>query len=68
MRLMATTFADLEARVRGVESRLNRAEEDVTALIGTVVETRDDVQWLKRAVAALLEDRGITLPDDANTE
>lgn len=65
---MATTSADLEARVRGVESRLNRAKEDVTALIGTVVETRDDVQWLKRAVAALLEDRGITLPDDANTE
>ena len=43
---MATTFADLEARVRGVESRVQRNEEDVT----TVVEIRDDVRWLKRAV------------------
>lgn len=58
---MATTFADLEARVRGVESRIQRAEEDVTAIITTVIETRDDVKWLKRAMVALLVDRNITI-------
>jgi hypothetical protein len=49
---MATTFADLEARVRGLESRAQRVEEDVTAIITTVAETRDDVRWLRRAVQA----------------
>lgn len=58
---MATTFADLEARVRGLESRAQRAEEDLTAVITTVIETRDDVKWLKRAVQALLTDRGLTV-------
>lgn len=61
---MATTFADLEARVRGLESRAQRTEEDVTALITTVIETRDDVRWLKRAVQALLTDRNITVEAD----
>jgi hypothetical protein len=61
---MATTFADLEARVRGLESRAQRVEEDVTAIITTVIETRDDVRWLKRAVEALLADRGITIESD----
>jgi uncharacterized coiled-coil protein SlyX len=63
---MATTFADLEARVRGLESRALRAEEDITAIIGTVMETRDDVKslrddvkWLKRAAQALLDHGGI---------
>ncbi len=56
---MVTTFADLEARVRGLESRAQRAEEDVTAIIGTVSETRDDVRWLKRAVQALLDHNGV---------
>jgi uncharacterized coiled-coil protein SlyX len=60
---MATTFADLEARVRGLESRAQRTEEDVTALITTLIETRDDVRWLKRAVAALLADRNIVLDE-----
>lgn len=46
---MATTFADVEARVRGLESRAQRTEEDVTAIVTTVVEIRDDVKWLKRA-------------------
>ena len=41
---MATTFADLEARVRGLESRMQRAEEDITEIVTTVVETRDDVR------------------------
>ena len=60
---MATTFADLEARVRGLESRAQRAEEDTTAIIGTVIETRDDVRWLKRAVQALLDHNGVVIPD-----
>ncbi len=58
---MATTFADLEARVRGLESRAQQAEEDITAIIGTVVETRDDVRWLKRAVQALLDHAGVAV-------
>ena len=61
---MATTFADLEARVRGVESRIQRAEEDVTTIITTVIEARDDVKWLNRAVQALLTDRNITIEED----
>ena len=37
----------------------------MTAIIETVIETRDDVKWLKRAVEALLADRGIVIaPDD----
>lgn len=66
---MATTFADLEARVRGLESRAQRAEEDVTAIVTTVIETRDDVRWLKRAVQALLDHAGVTVePEDQNGE
>jgi hypothetical protein len=63
-RAMATTFADLEARVRGLESRTQRAEEDVTAIVTTVVEIRDDVKWLKRAVHALLVDRNLSVPEN----
>lgn len=62
---MVTTFADLEARVRGLESRAQRAEEDITAIIGTVIETRDDVKWLKRAVQALLDHNGIGIDGPA---
>jgi uncharacterized coiled-coil protein SlyX len=63
--IMATTFADLEARVRGLESRTQRAEEDVTAIVTTVIETRDDVKWLKRAVQTLLDHQGLTVdPED----
>jgi uncharacterized coiled-coil protein SlyX len=72
---MVTTFADLEARARGLESRTQRAEEDITAIMGTVMETRDDVKqlkgdvkqlkrdatWLKRAVQALLDHDGISV-------
>jgi uncharacterized coiled-coil protein SlyX len=65
---MATTFADLEARVRGLESRAQRTEEDMTALITTVIETRDDVRWLKRAVQALLVDRNITIEPDGEPD
>ena len=59
----------LEAMVRGLESRAQRTEEDMTALITTVNETRDDVRWLKRAIQALLVDRNITIePDDEPDE
>jgi uncharacterized coiled-coil protein SlyX len=62
---MATTFADLEARVRGLESRAQRTEEDMTAVITTVVETRDDVKWLKGAVQLLLAQQGLSYdPED----
>ncbi|MPZ25273.1 MAG: hypothetical protein GEV12_02165 [Micromonosporaceae bacterium] len=60
---MATTFADLEARVRGLESRSQRAEEDITAIVTTVVATRDDVAWLKRAVQALLDHHRVRVED-----
>lgn len=43
---------------------MQRTEEDVTAIITTVIETRDDVKWLKRAVQALLADRNITIEED----
>ncbi len=34
-------------------------------IVTTVVETRDDVRWLKRAVQLLLDDRGLSVePDD----
>ena len=65
---MATTFADLEARVRGLESRAQRAEEDITAVISTVIETRNDVKWLKSAVRALLDHNGIGVDDGATED
>jgi len=63
---VATTFADLEARARGLESRVLRTEDDVTAIVTTVVETREDVKWLKRAVQALLDHQGLSVaePED----
>jgi hypothetical protein len=45
---------------------MQRAEEDVTAIITTVIETRDDVKWLQRAVQALLADRNTTIKDGNN--
>jgi hypothetical protein len=63
--LVTTTFADLEARVRGLESRAQRAEEDITAIISTVMETRDDVKWLTRATQALLDHNGISVNGNA---
>lgn len=59
---MATTFADLEARVRGLESRVARTEEDVTVIITTVSETAVKVQWLTQAVAAIADHLGVQLP------
>ena len=62
---MATTFADKEAPVRGLESRTQRAEVDITAITTTVIETRDNVKWLKRALQALLDHNGIGVDDSA---
>ena len=48
---------------------MQRTEEDVTAIITTVVEIRDevavlrgDVQWLVRTVELLARHQGITTP------
>lgn len=65
---VATTFADLEARVRGLESRAQRTEEDITAIVTTIVETRDDVTWLRQAVQALLDHHGIRIDRDPGDE
>lgn len=65
---MAITFADLEARVRGLESRTQRAEEDITAIITTVIETRDDVKWLKRAVQLMLANQGLSVESEDTTD
>lgn len=53
-----------------MESRAQRNEEDVTAIITTIIEVRDDVRllkddvrWLKHAVQALLDHQGVRLPD-----
>jgi hypothetical protein len=54
-------FAELEGRVRRLESQAQPAQEDVTAIVATVVETRDDVRWLKRAVRLLLVHDGLVV-------
>jgi uncharacterized coiled-coil protein SlyX len=77
---MATTFGELEARVRGLEVRAQRAEEDITAIVMTVVETRDDVKelrgdvkelkrevhWLARAVQVMLDHQGLTVRPESD--
>jgi len=45
-----------------------RTEEDVTATVTTVIETRDDARWLKHAVQALLDHAGVELEPDAGDE
>ena len=65
---MAATFSELEARVRGLEARALRTEEDVTAIVTTVIETRDDVRWLKRAVQALLDHAGVESHPDTDDD
>jgi len=65
---MATTFADLEARVRGVESRTTRNEEDVTVIIDTVSETLTRVRRLERAMEAIATHLGVTIPDEDDEE
>lgn len=52
---MATTLTDLEARV-------NRNEEDITALVTTASETLSDVRYLKLAVQAIAAHLGVEIP------
>lgn len=65
---MVTTFADLEARVRGVESRTTRNEEDITVIIDTVSDTLVRVRRIERAVEAIAAHLGVTIPDEADDE
>jgi hypothetical protein len=53
---VATTFS---------EARTLRTEEDITA---TVIETRDDVRWLKQAVQALLDHAGVEVEPDEGAD
>lgn len=41
----------------------DHSDPGFTAVISTVIETRDDVKWLKRAVQALLDHNGISVVD-----
>lgn len=50
---MAASPAELESRVRVLETRSNRQDEDFTALMDTVVETRQAVATLSRKVDGL---------------
>src|SRR5690349_6720307 len=60
---VVTTFDQLVARVRGLEHRSQRAEEDIASIIDTVVETgedvkvlKHDVKWLKREMRESRDD------------
>jgi uncharacterized coiled-coil protein SlyX len=59
---VATTFADLEARIRGLESRQARTEEDTTVIITTVSDTALKVEWLTQAMTAIADRLGVELP------
>jgi flagellar biosynthesis/type III secretory pathway chaperone len=48
---MAATLMELEQRVRALETRQGRTDEDVTALIGTVDEIHEDTQALRAEAA-----------------
>jgi hypothetical protein len=59
---MATTLADLEKRVRRLEARQARTEEDQLAISRTVSETAQTVYWLARAATAIADHLGVQLP------
>lgn len=61
-------FSEHEAREPGLEAPALRTEEDVTAIVTTVIETRDDVRWLKRAVQALLDHAGVEPRPDTDDD
>lgn len=65
---MATTFADLEARVRGIEARLSRTEEDVTAIIQTVSETLTRIRRLERIAEAIAGQLGVEVPPPVESD
>jgi chromosome segregation ATPase len=50
---MAAPPADLESRVGTLEARLQRSDEDLTSIMDTVLDTREDVKILRRDVGRL---------------
>jgi uncharacterized coiled-coil protein SlyX len=68
---VAASKAELEMRVKALETRSTRHEDDITALIDTVSLVHEDTQLLKRQVAhltkgvdALLAHHGIEVETD----
>jgi hypothetical protein len=57
---------DLQARVRALEVGAERTREAMAAVVATVVETRDDVRWLKRATQQLLAHNGLVVPPQSD--
>lgn len=49
-------------------SRRRDVPTNVAAIVTAVIEIRDDVKWLKRAVGALLTDRNLTVREDDESE
>lgn len=65
---MAAPPADLETRVAALEVRQQRTDEDLTAIMDTVIETREDVKTLRRDVGRLrLDVDGLTRKVDRLT-
>jgi chromosome segregation ATPase len=50
---MAAPPADLESRVALLEARQQRTDEDLTSIMDTVLDTREDVKILRRDVGRL---------------
>jgi hypothetical protein len=50
---MAAPPVDLETRVAALEARQQRTEEDLTSIMDTVLDTREDVRILRRDVGRL---------------
>jgi predicted nucleic acid-binding Zn-ribbon protein len=53
---MTTSSASLEPRVRKLETRQERTDEDMKAFVDTAVETREDVKALRADVTGLKQD------------
>lgn len=65
---MATTFADLVARVRGVELRQERNEEDITAIVTTVDELRHHAVYSRLLLNHIAAHLDIATPTNAEVE
>ena len=66
---MSAPSADLETRVAALEARQQRTDEDLTAIMDTVIETREDVKTLRRDVGRLrLDVDGLTRKVDRLTQ
>ena len=68
---MAAVGSNLEPRVRALETRTTRNEEDITALISTTSETlvrvrtlEVHVRRLERGVDAIAAHLGVEIPDE----